>query len=255
VREHPTHPKTARTTFAVALAAVAVALGLSACGGGNAHATPTTIDSTATLPMTSTAGPTTAGPSTTLQGPSGSPANYPAAKPTPPSLAGAYPRGTTVDLITVLKTITAYGDWVASHPNPALVANYELHSGNAFAGETQFISQLQQLRLHATPTPTEIDYARVTLSPRPQAPLPSGQPRQLKGYQSFVGGIVTVVENNRPIAMLKADGQPSGHQFNPSHLGPTAYSISLVQGSDGRFRIDDSRQLDPPGGVASVEQS
>lgn len=133
------------------------------------------------------------------------------------------------------------------------MANYELRSGNAFAGETQFIAQLQNLGLHADPTPTEIDYVKVSVLPRPQAALPSGQPRRLKGYQWFIGGIVTVVENNRPIPMLKADGQPSGQQFNPSHLGPTAYSISLVQGPDGQFRIDDSRQLNPPGGVASVE--
>ena len=140
VREHPTHQRTAKTTStlasAVALASAAVTLGLTACGGGNAHAgptTPTTAPSTAhstvTLPTTSTAGPTTAAPSTTVQGPSGSPANYPAAKRTPPSLAGAYPTGTAVDLITVFKAITTYEDWVWSHPNPALVANYELTNG------------------------------------------------------------------------------------------------------------------------------
>ena len=42
------------------------------------------------------------------------------------SLAGAYPQGNTVNLITALKTLQTYGDWVWSHPNPCLVANYDL---------------------------------------------------------------------------------------------------------------------------------
>ena len=191
---------------------------------------------------------------TTIQGPSGSPANYPAAQPNPPSLAGAYPVGTTVNLVTVIKTLTTYEDWVWSHPDRALVSNYELSNGTAYSGELTAISDLQHMGLHADPTPTEIDWVKVETPARPQASLPDGKPRQLDGHQWFIGGVITVVEANKAIPMLTADGAPSGQQFNPSHLGPTAYSISLVQGSDGRFRIEDSSQLNPPGGIPSLEQ-
>lgn len=141
-----------------------------------------------------------------------------------------------------------------SHPNPALVKNYELNNGNAYAGELKAITQFQQQGLHADPTPTEIDFVKIETPAKPQPPLANGRASQLNGYQWFLGAVITVVENNKPVPMLTANGSPSGQQFNPSHLGPTVYSISLVQGPDGQFRIEDSAQLNPPGGVSSVEQ-
>ena len=51
------------------------------------------------------------------------------ARPRPPWPA-PIPPDNTVNLITVLKTLATYRDWVWSHPNPALVANYELPNGN-----------------------------------------------------------------------------------------------------------------------------
>lgn len=121
MRELPMSRQTVKERAGVALtAALAVAAlttGLSGCGGKSAHANPTTpTDPTATQstptvePTTSTPRSTTTAPPTTVQGPSGNPENYPAAKPTPPSLAGAYPTGTSVNVVTVLKTLTAYGD-------------------------------------------------------------------------------------------------------------------------------------------------
>jgi hypothetical protein len=62
------------------------------------------------------------------------------------------------------------------------------------------------------------------------------------------------VYNLKPILMLRVDGSSSGQQYNPAKLGPTAYSISLVQGADGQFRFADVRELNPPGGVDSLEQ-
>ena len=116
-------------------AGLAGVLVLAGCSSGhhptaNGPGGSTTTTSTPTDPSTS---PTTMGSpttsttaqsstSTTVLGPSGNPKNYPAAQATPPSLAGAYPQGNTVNLITVLKTLQTYSDWVWSHPNPALVS-------------------------------------------------------------------------------------------------------------------------------------
>lgn len=257
--QQPTPPaRRSRRHLALAAIATMIALALSGCGSGHHSASPTTTTTTTTEANSDTSTTTppsipTTTTSTTVQGPSGPPADFPAAKPTPPSLAGAYPTGTTVDLITVIKTLTTYEDWVWSHPNPGLVSNYELRTGTAYAGELQAISEFRRMGIHAEPTPTEIDFVRVVTAPRPQAPLPNGKPRQLNGYQWFIGGVITVVETNKTVPMLTENGTPSGHQFNPTHLGPTAYSISLVQGPDGHFRIEDSSELNPPGGIASVE--
>ena len=50
-------------------------------------------------------------------------------------------------------------------------------------------------------------------------------------------GIVTVVENNAPTLMLKADGQPSGHQWNPSHLGRRPTRFLLCKGLTVSFAL------------------
>jgi len=160
-----------------------------------------------------------------------------------------------VNLSTVIKALTTYEDWVWSHPNPALVANYELPAGSAYPDEINDVTQFHQHRLHAAPTPTEIDFVKVTVAPKPQPLLADGKPRQLNGHQWFLGGIVTVVYKSTPTPLLNANGKPSGQQFNPTHLGPTAVSISLVQGTDGQFRIDDTTPLNPAGGIATLEQN
>ena len=236
------------TTIARALL-VAVLLTAAGCGGGKHQARNSTSTTSADSPTTSATGNTT----TTVLGPSGPPSSYPAAQATPPSLAGAYPTGNTVNLVTVLKTLTTYRDWVWSHPNPALVANYDLPSGNGYASEVKEITQLRQEDIHADPTPSEILFARVTLLPTPQAQV-DGKPSRLDGYQWFHGGVLTAVYNVQVVSMLDASGQPSGQQFNPSTVGEVAYSVSLAQGSDGQFHFVDTVQLNPPGGVAAVEQ-
>jgi hypothetical protein len=187
-------------------------------------------------------------------GPSGSPADYPAAQPTAPSLAGAYPTGTTVNLVTVVKTLTTYEDWVWSHPDPSLVTNYEVVTGNTYTSEVRVLTQFGEKGLHAQPLPTEIDFVRVASPAVPQS-LANGKPVMAGKYRVFRGAIVTVVFNEKPTVMLTSNGASAGQDFTPSHLGPTAYSISLVQGADGRYRFDDTTQLNPPGGIASVEGS
>jgi len=244
-----------RNATAVGALLLAVVLTAAGCGSGKHQAGNST--STTSAPATTTDSPTTSSTDgttkTTVLGPSGPANSYPAAQATPPSLAGAYPNGTTVNLITVLKTLTTYRDWVWSHPNPAFVAHYDLPSGNGYASDVKEITQLRQEDIHADPTPSEILFARVTLAPTPQ-PQVDGKPSLLDGYQWFHGGVITAVYNVHVVAMLDANGQPSGQQFNPSKVGEVAYTISLAQGSDGQFRFEDTDQLNPPGGVAAVEQ-
>jgi hypothetical protein len=234
----------------------AILITVSGCGNSHHQATPPTSTTSPTTTSTTTA-PVTTNPdgttTTTVLGPSGPPSSYPAAQATPPSLAGAYPTGTSINLVTVLKALTTYRDWVWSHPNPGLVANYELPSGNGYASDVKDLTEFQQEGIHADPTPSEILFVRVTLQAVPQPPS-GGKPAQLNGYQWFRGGLVTAVYLVKPVLMLKANGQPSGQQFNPPTLGQVASSISLVQGSDGQFRFEDTDQLNPPGGIASVEQ-
>lgn len=228
---------------------LATSVAIAACSSGRHAVSPTTTSDASSTTVSTDASQST----TTVLGPSGPQVGYPAAQPNPPSLAGAYPKGSTVDLVTVIKTLTTYEDWVWSHPNPALVANYELPTGTAYAGEVKNLSMFASRDLHASPTPAEIDWVKITQAAKPQPPGPDGIPRTLAGHQWFVGGIITAVYNLKPIPMLNADDQPSGQSFNPQQVGPAAYVISLVQGPDGQFRIDDITQLHPAGGAASLE--
>lgn len=250
--------RTGRETTITAVIGIIALCAISAgCGGaGKPASSPPTQSSSRTTSGAQRSTSTTvtaSGSSTTVQGPSGPAADYPAAQPTPPSLAGAYPTGTTVNLVTVIKTLTTYEDWVWSHPNPSLVANYEMPSGNVYAGEVKDITDFQQRGLHGSPTPAEIDFVKVTQPAIPQPAQADGQPANVNGHPYFVGGIVTVVYNLKSIPMLDANGTTSGQSFNPSHPGPTAYVISLVQGPDGQFRINDSNQINPPGGIGALE--
>jgi hypothetical protein len=88
-------------------------------------------------PTPSTATETPALTTTTVQGPRGPEADYPAAQPNPSSLAGADPAGTTVNLVTVIKTLTTYEDWLYSHPNPALVSGFMMPAGNDYGSEVE----------------------------------------------------------------------------------------------------------------------
>jgi hypothetical protein len=146
-----------------------------------------------------------------------------------------------------------YRDWVWSHPNPALVANYGLSNGNGYAAEVKDVTQFQQQGIHADPTPSEINFVRVTVQAVPQSAI-GGKQAKLGGYQWFRGGAVTAVYNVKPVPMLRSNGRPSGQQFNPPVLGQVAYSITLVQGPDGQFRFEDTVQLNPPGGIAALER-
>lgn len=234
---------------------VAVLLTAAGCGGGKHQAGNST--STTSAPATTTDSPTasatsTSSPSgnttTTVLGPSGPVSSYPAAQATAPSLAGAYPNGTTVDPVEVLKTLTIYEDWAWSHPNPALVANYELQAGNAYANEVSTLTHFAQRGLHAAPTPAEIDFVKIDTPGTVDSPQ-----HELSGFEAFHGPVITAVYNMKAIPLLNASGQASGQQFNPPTMGPTAFLISLVQGPDGQFRLATVEMTNPPGGIAALE--
>jgi hypothetical protein len=242
-------------------AGLAGVLVLAGCSSGhhptaNGPGGSTTTTSTPTDPSTSptTTGSSTTGQtstSTTILGPSGSPKNYPAAQATPPSLAGAYPQGNTVNLVTVLKALQTYSDWVWSHPNPSLVSNYDLPVGTEYSGEVARVTRIRDNGWHADPTPTEILWAKVTRQPlRTEV---NGKPQSLKGHPEFSPGLVIVVDNEVSVPMLTASGQPTGQQFNPPSTGQVAFLVTLSQGPDGQFRFYDASQLNPTGGIAGLE--
>ena len=65
---------------------------------------------------------------------------------------------------------------------------------------------------------------------------------------------MTVVDNEVPVPMLTASGQPSGQQYNPPKTGEVASIITLAQGPDGQFRFYETSQVNPPGGIAALEE-
>ena len=151
----------------------------------------------------------------------------------------------------VIKALYTYRDWVYSHPNPALVTNYSLSTGDVYATETQKLASLQHNDWHVQPVPTEIDWAKTTRPPVPASPV-NGKPRLVDGHQAYVGGLITIVVNEIQGEYLNAENQVVGHQPGG---GPTVYSVSLAQGGDGQWRIEDVVELHPPGGIAALERS
>ena len=73
--------------------------------------------------------PTTVAPTTsrTVMG-GGNAATWPAARPFPPSLAGAY----STNLKTAFVALVKYSDWLGSHPNPNFVRNYVATKSNIY---------------------------------------------------------------------------------------------------------------------------
>lgn len=244
-----TKPVRKRPPVSFIAVSLAVVLGLAACSNGGHSASPTTASST----TATTASTDASHPTTTVLGPSSPPADYPAAQADPPSLAGAYPTGTTVNLVTVLKTLTTYRDWTYSHPNPASVKNYMFATGNEYTSEVQNLATLQRQGWHEDPTPTVIQWVKVTAPPK--VATQGGKPASVDGHVLFVGGALTVIEVLTTAPYLNASNQVVGHEPGG---GPVAYSITLAQESDGtapdgQFRILDVTQLNPPGGVKSLE--
>lgn len=237
----------------IALFAAAV-FSLASCSSSSHHnsAPPTTPDtntSDSTTTSATTLNTSAATTTTTVLGPSGPATDYPAAQANPPSLAGAYPVGTSVNLVTVIKTLTTYRDWVYAHPSPTLVAKYMMTTGNDYKSEVQNLTTLRNKGWHASPVPSVIQWAKVTRQPAVTT-------YKVNGHMLFGGGSITVVQVLTTSPYLNGAGEVVGHEPGG---GPVAYVMTLTQevsgaqASDGQFRILDITQLNPPGGISGLE--
>jgi hypothetical protein len=243
---------------------VALAAGVSAtaCGSGSqraAHATtpvsstttPPTVASTTTSSTTTTPSPTTTAPrqetTTTVLGPHGNPSGYPAAQSQPPSLAGAVPTTRTVDLVSVLTTLETYRDWVWSHPDPADVARYDDPADPDYSSEVATLTQLGSLRLHASPAPTTILWARVKAAPN--------LIEVRDGRETFEGGELEAVFDWRAVPLLTASGKPSGRSYHPPRTGLVACLVTFAQSPAGQWRIRRITDINPPGGTKKLIRS
>jgi hypothetical protein len=189
---------------------------------GNAEGSTSTTSSSI-----STSGSTA--PTTTA----GNPGTIPADSANPPSLAAAY----TPDPIVVLKTLSAYSDWLFAHPDPALVANYMLRSSRTYSGVAAELQTLVQDGWHARPSSTDIAFAKAN-APFEQAPA------TVNGHQAYLGTDVRVLVENtaESLQVLNAAGQVVSSFNSP----PQQFLvISLAQGPDGQFRISDETEINP----------
>jgi len=181
----------------------------------------------------------------TLVGATGNPADWPAAQAEPPSLAGAY----STNMMKVIVTLIAYEDWVWSHPDPALVANYMLPGGNAYKGELASVAQLAREGWHADPSPTEIDWLAVTVPPK-RLLLVNGKLGVIGRHPAYKPSVLTVVINQKVGTFLDSTGKVEAH--STGKFGKVAFSETLIQGQDARWRIYDVNRINPAGGLRSL---
>ena len=203
-------------------------------------ATPSTISPSVTA---GTAVPWSPTSPKTLVGDNGDPKDWPAAQPTPPSLAGAY----SDNMMTVMVTLMAYQDWVDAHPNPALVSNYVQDGGGLYNEDKSEIEQLVQRDWRVNPAPTEIDWLAVTSPPVPM--LIHGKPGFRNGHELYLYASVTIIYARQNGGIFNSAGKVVGYV---STRGKWAFSVTLSQGTDGRWRIAYIVQLHPAGGFGSL---
>jgi hypothetical protein len=179
----------------------------------------------------------------TLVGENGDPKDWPAAQPTPPSLAGAY----SDNMMTVMVTLMAYQDWVDAHPNPALVSNYVQDGGGLYNEDKSEIEQLVQRDWRVNPAPTEIDWLAVTSPPVPM--LIHGKPGFRNGHELYLYASVTIIYARQNGGIFNSAGKVVGYV---STRGKWAFSVTLSQGTDARWRIGSMVRLHPVHGLGSL---
>lgn len=230
-----------------AIAAVTYSLTSRDTGKSSPAVTGTTAASTTATTGPPATQPAATTPSTVL-GPSGNPASWPAAQPTAPSLSSLY--NTPPDLIAIVKTLKSYEDWVYTHPDPTLIANYIQAGTTTYDNTVKDVTYLKSNGWHAPPDPTEIDFVKVTEQPQPSPPF-NGKPRTIFGHPAYSSGLVDVVINMTGGPLLDATGKVV--KTYPA-TGQVAYSWSLAQSpTDGRWRLVDEQRLNPPGGIGALE--
>jgi hypothetical protein len=167
---------------------------------------------------------------TTVMG-GGSPSTWPAAKPYPPSLAGAYSPNMKIAFITLVN----YIDWVASHPNPRLVANYAAPSANIYAGQVYLMEQMKKHNVHLPPRPTTIDFLVVIKKPI-IARRPDGTMFKIAGHPAYTRGVIDVVITEVTQPYLSSTGRVVGYTAKGTR--PEAWIITLGQNrKSGQFVI------------------
>lgn len=167
---------------------------------------------------------------TTVMG-GGSPSTWPAAKPQPPSLAGAY----SPNMKTAFLALVKYSDWLGSHPNPSLVKNYAAPSSNVYKAQVYLMQQMQKRGLHLPPTPSQIDFLVTTKKPTRRRSR-EGKPLSVAGRPAYTSGSVDVVIDEVTEGYLNRHNEVVG--YTAKGTGPKPWSIVLVQNAkNGRYVI------------------
>jgi hypothetical protein len=158
---------------------------------------------------------------TTVMG-GGSPSTWPAAKPYPPSLAGAYSPNMKIAFITLV----GYSDWVGSHPNPRLVSNYAAPFSNIYNGQVYLMEQLQRHHLHLPPNPTSVDFLAVVKNPVMRRTR-QGKTLSIGGHPAYTDGIIDVVITQVTQPYLNQADRVVG--YSAKGTGPKPWVITLGQ--------------------------
>ena len=185
---------------------------------------------------------------TTVMG-GGKPSTWPAAKPYPPSLAGAY----SPNMKTAFLTLVRYSDWVGSHPNPKLVKNYVSAASDVYAAQVYLMREMAKLHLHLPPTPSQIDFL-VTVKKPIVRRKSDGNPIRLAGRLAYTSGTIYVVVQQVTEPYLNKYNQVVGHSTRGT--GPKPWKITLVQRDvNGQFVIDGYYALTVHGSLSAWERS
>ena len=168
---------------------------------------------------------------TTVMG-GGSPSTWPAAKPKPPSLAGAY----SPNMKTAFLALVRYSDWVGTHPNPKLVTNYATPASNVYAAQVYLMTQMAKRHLHLPPTPSQIDFIAVIKRPTLRYSK-SGVPLTLAGKRAYTPGTIYAVIQQVTEPYLNESDHIVG--YTTRGTGPVPWKISIVQRDvNAQFVID-----------------
>lgn len=239
-RHSTTQPSTAPTSSPRATTSVAVTP-----TAVPTTTTPTTVRSPATTSSTlspsvtaGTAVPWSPQSSNTLVGDSGNPKDWPGAQPNPPSLAGAY----SDNMIKVVVTLYAYSDWLNAHPDPALVREIAIPGTSDYLTDISALRKLQEIHWHTSGEPREIDWIAVTRKPK-QVIGVRGAPLIIGGHKRFTPAVITVVYSNKVEPIYNAQHQVVQHV---DAARKAVLSLTIGQGTDGRWRFMASNVLHPP---------
>jgi hypothetical protein len=164
----------------------------------------------------------------------GNPSTWPAAKPHPPSLAGAY----STNLRTVFLALVNYMDWVFAHPDPSLVQKAVVPGNNIYDLYVRAIRELAKRGWRDSPNPLEVDFLKVVRAP--------------KKTGAFELGTVAVVSNPKRSPILNKTGKVVGYEGGG---GPYAAMVTLSRGgATPYFRIVLWADVHPVGGIPSWER-